>query len=187
MGQLPGRGRGRPDLVGRNALGYSFGYSDYYQPLLHREHAGLLHRAGHRHAGRDGARRRQSAGQAGCRLPPGVSPEAVAKFDQARAAFYEGRYDEALKLTDAALAQLPRDAVLHEFRSLVLFALRRFAESAAAIHPVLDVGPGWDWKTLSSLYPNVDVYANQLRALEGRPQPKPEGRGTVLSCSGTTT
>jgi len=61
---------------------------------------------------------------------------------------------------------MPRDAVLHEFRSLVLFALQRYAESAAAIHAVLDVGPGWDWKTLSSLYPNVDTYARQLRTLE---------------------
>jgi len=56
--------------------------------------------------------------------------------------------------------------VLHEFRALVLFALERYAESAAALHPVLDVGPGWDWKTMGSLYPSVDVYTNQLRALE---------------------
>jgi uncharacterized protein (TIGR03066 family) len=108
----------------------------------------------------------EQAGAAATALPPGVSADAVAKFDQARAAFLEGKYDEALKLTDAAVAQMPHDAVLHEFRSLVLFALKRYAESAAAIHAVLDVGPGWDWKTLSSLYPTVDVYTNQLRALE---------------------
>jgi tetratricopeptide (TPR) repeat protein len=90
----------------------------------------------------------------------------VAKFDEARTAFYEGKYEEALKLTDAAVAKMPRDAVLHEFRSLVLFALKRYPEAAAAIHAVLDVGPGWDWKTLSSLYPGVAVYEPQLRALE---------------------
>jgi tetratricopeptide (TPR) repeat protein len=39
-------------------------------------------------------------------------------------------------------------------------------KAGTAIHPVLDVGPGWDWKTLSSLYPSIDVYTNQLRALE---------------------
>lgn len=61
---------------------------------------------------------------------------------------------------------MPRDAVLHEFRSLVLFALQRYPESAAAIHPVLDVGPGWDWKTLSGLYPSVETYTAQLRTLE---------------------
>jgi tetratricopeptide (TPR) repeat protein len=106
------------------------------------------------------------AGQAAPALPPGVSPEAVTRFDQARAVFLEGKYDEALKLTDLAIAQMPRDAVLHEFRSLVLFALKRYAESAATIHPVLAVGPGWDWKTLSGLYPNTETYTAQLRALE---------------------
>src|SRR5262249_49732873 len=51
-------------------------------------------------------------------------------------------------------------------RSLVLFALGRYPESAATIHAVLDVGPGWDWKTLAGLYPSTDVYTSQLRALE---------------------
>jgi hypothetical protein len=98
--------------------------------------------------------------------PPSGPSAADTKFDQARDAFLQGQYDAALKATDAALAQMPRDAVLHEFRSLVLFALQRYAESAATIHPVLDVGPGWDWKTLSSLYANADDYTRQLRALE---------------------
>jgi hypothetical protein len=97
---------------------------------------------------------------------PGVSTEGVNEFDQARDAFLQGQYDAALKLTDLALKKMPRDAVLHEFRSLVLFALQRYAEAAATIHPVLDVGPGWDWKTLCSLYPSEDVYTGQLRALE---------------------
>jgi tetratricopeptide (TPR) repeat protein len=105
----------------------------------------------------------------GSELPQGVSKEAVDKFDQARAAFFEGKYDEALKLTDQAVALMPRDAVLHEFRSLVLFALKRYAESAAAIHAVLAVGPGWDWKTLSGLYPSVKTYEEHLRALEAAP------------------
>jgi tetratricopeptide (TPR) repeat protein len=92
--------------------------------------------------------------------------ESLEQFDQARAAFQQGNYAEALRLVDAAAVQLPRDAVLHEFRSLVLFALKRYSESAAAIHAVLAVGPGWDWKTLSSLYPDVATYTAQLRALE---------------------
>jgi tetratricopeptide (TPR) repeat protein len=96
---------------------------------------------------------------------PGVA-EATEKFDQARASFMEGDYAKALKLTDEAVAKLPHDAVLHEFRSLVLFALKRYGESAAAIHAVLDVGPGWDIKTLSSLYPDIDTYTKHIRALE---------------------
>jgi hypothetical protein len=55
---------------------------------------------------------------------------------------------------------------LHEFRALVLFALQRYDESAAALYAVLTVGPGWDWPTLAGLYPNVSVYTQQLRALE---------------------
>ena len=119
-------------------------------------------------------------------LPSSVSTDSVSKFDQARLAFLEGQYDGALKLVDAAVTQMPRDAVLHEFRSLVLFALQRYAESAATIHPVLDVGPGWDWKTLSSLYPSIDVYTKQLRLWKPHatriPRPPP-----YTSCWGTIT
>jgi uncharacterized protein (TIGR03066 family) len=61
---------------------------------------------------------------------------------------------------------MPRDAVLQEFRSLVLFALKRYPESAAAIHAVLAVGPGWDSKTLTGLYQSMDTYTAQFRALE---------------------
>jgi tetratricopeptide (TPR) repeat protein len=93
------------------------------------------------------------------------SPE-VQKFDEARTAFYNGNYAEALRLLDEVAIKMPHDAVLHEFRSLVLFALGRYSEAAAAIHAVLAVGPGWDWKTLSSLYPTIEPYTAQLRSLE---------------------
>ncbi len=69
-------------------------------------------------------------------------------------------------MTDQAIRQLPNDAALHEFRALVLFALQRYDESAAALYAVLTVGPGWDWATLVGLYPNVSVYTQQLRTLE---------------------
>lgn len=100
-------------------------------------------------------------------LPPGVTQAGVEKFDQARAAFYEGKYEEALKLTDEALVSMPRDALIHEFRALVLFALKRYPEAAAVIHAVLAVGPGWDATTMTSLYPGIEsTYTPQLRALE---------------------
>jgi tetratricopeptide (TPR) repeat protein len=98
--------------------------------------------------------------------PPEAPPDAVGLFDQAREAFYAGDYQKALKLTDQAVEKMPRDAVLHEFRSLVLFALKRYPESAAAINAVLAVGPGWDYQTLTSLYADMDTYTTQLRALE---------------------
>ena len=83
-----------------------------------------------------------------------------------RASFKQGNYDQALAQTDAALKTLPSDTALHEFRALCLFALTRYDEAAATLYAVLSVGPGWDWATLVGLYPDVDVYTAQLRALE---------------------
>lgn len=57
------------------------------------------------------------------------------------------------------------DVPLHAFRGLVLLALLRY-EDAAPLHAILSGGPGWDWRTLVVLYPNVSVYTQQLRALE---------------------
>ena len=95
-----------------------------------------------------------------------VANPAVAKFDQARAAFGTGDYATALKLTDEALKSLPNDATLHEFRALIFFAIGKYDLAASPLYAVLSVGPGWDWTTLSGLYPNVDVYTAQLRKLE---------------------
>ncbi len=110
----------------------------------------------------------------GSALPPGVSKEAVEKFDQARAAFMDGKYEKALKLCDEVGVLLPHDAVLHEFRALVLVALARYTEAAAALHAVLAVGPGWDTKTLTSLYPNMATYTSHLRALEAERDKSPK-------------
>jgi tetratricopeptide (TPR) repeat protein len=91
---------------------------------------------------------------------------AMAEFDNARAAFKNGDYDAALAGVDRALQLIPDDGVLHEFRALVLFAQGNYQEAAATIHSVLAGGPGWDWDTLRSLYPDVATYTVQLRALE---------------------
>ena len=99
-------------------------------------------------------------------LPPGVSAEGMSLFDQSRAAFATADYKQALELCNQALKTMPNDAVLHEFRSLVLFALQNYREAAAAAYAVLSAGPGWDWTTLSGLYGNVADYTTQLRGLE---------------------
>lgn len=99
-------------------------------------------------------------------LPPGVSQESLDKFDQARGAFYNGQYAEALKIIDEALTKMPNDAVMHEFRALCLFALQRYKDSASVMNAVLAVGPGWDWTTLSGMYADPENYTTQLRALE---------------------
>jgi len=90
----------------------------------------------------------------------------LAAFEEARAAFRTGDYAGALAKLDITLKTMPQDAVVHEFRSLVLFALKKYPESAAAIYAVLAAGPGWDWTTMVSLYPGVETYTEQLRALE---------------------
>lgn len=98
--------------------------------------------------------------------PPGVSAEGMGLFDQSREAFSKGDYNQALALCNQTLKTMPNDAVVHEFRSLVLFALKKYRESAAAAYAVLSAGPGWDWTTLISLYGNSADYTTQLRALE---------------------
>jgi tetratricopeptide (TPR) repeat protein len=148
---------------GANALASTFGYGDYSNPYYEE---GQTFSYDEPIVSLPAEAPATAPEQQASSLPPGVSQEAVDKFDQARAAFREGMYEKALKLTDEAAIHLPHDAVLHEFRSLVLFALKRYPESAAAIHAVLAVGPGWDGKTLSSLYPDMETYTAQLRACE---------------------
>ncbi|HUY32252.1 MAG TPA: tetratricopeptide repeat protein [Pirellulales bacterium] len=102
---------------------------------------------------------------------PGLQPtplqnEAMAIFDNARSLFRKGKYREALAQTDRAVALLPNDSLMHEFRALCLFALKDYQQSAAAVHAVVSAGPGWNWTTVSNLYPSASVYTDQLRALE---------------------
>lgn len=101
------------------------------------------------------------------------SQTGMTAFDQARTAFYNGDYGSALQYTDRAISEMPRDPALHEFRALVLFAQGEFSEAAAVVYAVLSVGPGWDWATMQSLYPNVDIYTRQLRSLEAHVKANP--------------
>ncbi len=112
--------------------------------------------------------------------PPGVSPEALAQFDAARQEFYSGNYDAALTSVDAAIREMPSDAVLHEFRALTLFALGKYQEAAATLYAVLSAGPGWDWTTMIGLYPDVDTYTKHLRALEAYRDSHPEDAAARL-------
>jgi Flp pilus assembly protein TadD len=95
-----------------------------------------------------------------------VMNQASANLDSARAAFISGDYAQAMTLSDQAIQQTPNDPTLHEFRAFCLFAMGRYDEAAVPMYTVLSAGPGWDWTTLVSLYPSIDVYTQQLRALE---------------------
>jgi tetratricopeptide (TPR) repeat protein len=100
--------------------------------------------------------------------------EAVGLFDQARELFKHGDYEAAQKMVDKAIGVLPQDRALHEFRALVLFAKRDYSKAAATLYAVLAAGPGWNWDTLKSFYPDVDTYTRQLRALESDARDKPK-------------
>jgi tetratricopeptide (TPR) repeat protein len=95
-----------------------------------------------------------------------ATDQSLALFGQARDSFKNGDVTLALQQADSALAQNSNDTSLHEFRALCLFALGRYDEAAVPLYSVLASGPGWDWATLVSLYPNVEVYTAQLRRLE---------------------
>src|SRR5262249_10645286 len=81
--------------------------------------------------------------------PPAPSTEdttvndANQQFDAAREAFKVGDYAKAQELAEKAIALLPSDATLHEFRGLTLFAQKKYQDSAAALYAVLAAGPGW--------------------------------------------
>jgi len=95
-------------------------------------------------------------------------------LNNAVAAFKQDDYDLALDITNKGIAQYADDAVLHEFRALVLFARRDYQQAAATIHSVLAVGPGWDWTTLSSMYSSVATYTAQSRELEAYTKANPQ-------------
>jgi tetratricopeptide (TPR) repeat protein len=103
-----------------------------------------------------------------------VVSQAMTQFELAREAFARGDYNAALQATHGALEQLPDDVVLHEFLALVHFAQGNYRDAAGTIHAVLAAGPGWNWETMSSLYSDVSVYTNHLRAAEAYRRENPE-------------
>jgi tetratricopeptide (TPR) repeat protein len=107
-------------------------------------------------------------------LPPGVTEAGMQAFAEAQAAFNAGNYEAALQAVNKALALMPPDAIMHEFRALVLFALGNYPDAAATLNPVLAVTPGWDWTTMSGLYAKNSTYEAQLRKLENYVFDNPE-------------
>ncbi|MFP6766154.1 MAG: tetratricopeptide repeat protein, partial [Planctomycetaceae bacterium] len=108
----------------------------------------------------------QTDGDDPATAPPEVPEQGLQLFEQARTAFHSGEYDRARQLADKALALMPHDALVHEFRALTFFAQQQYTGAATVLHSVLAVSPGWDWATMSQLYPDQNVYTAQLRALE---------------------
>jgi tetratricopeptide (TPR) repeat protein len=94
-------------------------------------------------------------------------------FSAARDAFKANDFQRALELTDQAIKDMPNVPIMHEFRALCLFALKRYDEAAAVNYAVLSAGPGMNWTSLVGLYSDVDTYTNQLRALEAAVRSNP--------------
>ena len=63
---------------------------------------------------------------------------------------------------------------MHEFLALAYFAQGKYPQAAAPLYAVLSVRPGWNWTTLSGMYPDVETYTRQLRALEGYVRENPD-------------
>lgn len=151
-----------------NRIGYGWGYYDYSNPYYSSGGGGydyseplvIYADASATTATATGTEPPASSTQ------PQPTDEGMAAFDQARTAFQQGDYAGALTKLDTTLKTMPRDTVVHEFRGLVLFALKKYPESAAAIYAVLSAGPGWDWTTMIGLYSSAETYTNQLRDLE---------------------
>jgi tetratricopeptide (TPR) repeat protein len=87
-------------------------------------------------------------------------------FAAAREAFAQGDLDTALKAISVAVRQAPHNQDVHQFHSLVLFAMRDYCKSAAVAHAVLEEGPGWTWDALQTCYASPEIYTEQLRQLE---------------------
>jgi len=87
-------------------------------------------------------------------------------FAASRAAFSAGNYPEALRDIEHAIVDMPGNPDVHQFHSLIFFAMGDYQRAAAIAHTVLESGPGWDWSVLQSFYPSPEVYTQQLRALE---------------------
>lgn len=154
----------RTTMWGLNAAAYGFGYWGYSNPYYYESYpvGGGTYVDYSQPMVIEAPVTTEAVAAAPAEAPaPGVSD-----FDAARQAFYQGDYAGALAATNKALAALPNDPIIHEFRALVMFATGKYKDSAAGLYSVLTAGPGWDWTTLSSLYPNVEAYTKQLRALE---------------------
>jgi tetratricopeptide (TPR) repeat protein len=98
--------------------------------------------------------------------PSPSQTQALSSFDEGLAKFKDEQYIPALSEFNASLKELPGDPVVHEVRSLALFAIGDYKAAAAGLNSLLSSAPGMDWTTMSSLYGNSEDYTKQLRKLE---------------------
>lgn len=98
--------------------------------------------------------------------PNAAQEKSFSSFDQGLAKFQSGQYVSALTDFNTSLKELPGDPVVHEVRSLTLFAIGDYTKAAAGLNSLLSSAPGMDWTTMSGLYGEPEDYTTQLRKLE---------------------
>ena len=96
----------------------------------------------------------------------GAGNEGLQYYNEARAAFTQGDYRNALRLAGHAGVESPQNAKVHELIALTLFALDDYRGAATAAHAALALAPPSDWSNLYSYYNDADKYTAQLRKLE---------------------
>jgi len=116
-------------------------------------------------------------------VPVGNADGADQIMNEAVSLFQQNNLDAALDVVNKGISSFPDDAVLHEFRALVLFARQDYQQAASTIHAILAVGPGWNWTTMAGMYSSVDVYTGQLRALEEFTRTNPDDAASQLLLS----
>jgi tetratricopeptide (TPR) repeat protein len=112
--------------------------------------------------------------------PTTQQQQALADMDTAREAFKQGDYAKAEQFSNKAVVLLPDDTAIHEFRALTMFAQKKYRDAAAGIYAVLSTGPGWNEKTLQSLYADPKTYAGQLQALETYAKDNPKAADALF-------
>ncbi|MES1213701.1 MAG: tetratricopeptide repeat protein [Singulisphaera sp.] len=111
-----------------------------------------------------------------------VNPaEAQTYADRGEAAFKTGNYAEAVYDWKHALVDDPQNGTLGMLYAQALFAYGQYDEAAGATQVAMSLLPADHWgvvvKNYKDLYPNVQNYTDQLRALEGARNTKPEDPG----------
>ncbi len=100
--------------------------------------------------------------------------EALQYYSEARAAFLQGDYRNALRLAGHAGVEAPQNAKVHELISLALFASGNYPAAASEAHAATALGTIADWNDLYGYYNNVEKYTTQMRALENASTANPK-------------
>jgi tetratricopeptide (TPR) repeat protein len=108
--------------------------------------------------------------EAAGRRESSTTEEAKGFQRRAEIAFREGRYDEAVRLANHAVVEMPNDGRLFLFLSQALFAVGDYGAAAGAAHHAMSASDEDDWgyvvENFQRYYGNGNDYTDQLRRLE---------------------